>query len=74
MLDPSNLPSSPLAWVVAIALVVALVCAENLFTRWGYWKPEKEVSPGWAYARFRLLMIGVLVGGFLIYYLFTKLA
>lgn len=54
------------------ALFACVVAATWLLRRTGVMKPDDEVSPGWAYLRWRLIMIGVLALALVFYVLFTE--
>ena len=54
------------------ALLACVVAANWLLRRSGAMKPDDEVNPGWAYLRWRLIMIGVLALALVFYFLFTE--
>ncbi len=58
--------------LLAAALFACVVAANWLLRRSGVMKPGDEVNPGWAYLRWRLIMIGVLALALVFYFLFTQ--
>jgi hypothetical protein len=52
--DSCEQPALPSSLPTLLAFTAALIGPERLAVRLGWLKPEKEVSPGWEYARFRV--------------------
>lgn len=49
------------AIVVAVALFALVWLVERVFLRNKWMKPDEDVNPGWAYARWRLLLVAVCI-------------
>lgn len=64
----SRFPDTAAGWAALIGLVIAVFGIEHLAVRWGWLKPEKELNPGWAFARSRMITVAVCAGVLLIYF------
>ena len=58
--------------LLVAALFACVVTATWLLRRSGAMKPDDQVNPGWAYLRWRLIMIGVLSLALVFYFLFAE--
>ena len=61
-------------FVFVVALLGCVTVAGWLLEKTGVMKPKAEINPGWAYFRWRLIMLGIigLASGFVV--LFDRLA